>query len=351
MIMAESLPRVSVCVPCLNTARYLEQRLDTILAQTFGSFEVVIGDSYSDDGSWEIIERYAARDPRVRAMRIPREGVYPGINRCIEAARGEMIYLAMSDDTMEPRCLERMVDALDRHPGCGMAHCCLTVIGPDGEPEPEGDRWEHRVSVRYFGPLIGQEHVRRAPHDGLLAMGLNTVYTSLTQLLVRREVYGRTGLFRDDWGSFGDLEWQMRAALLFDTVHVPEPLATWRKHAAQASDRARHREARRQGEMSQMVDAALSWYETIDRPAARRIRRSLFRQLYELDRFWLHLAEAGGRRRRAAVAAAWLGRRPSVCLAALRIGEPVQIGADVLIDLARREMTRMAVAPPEVETA
>jgi hypothetical protein len=61
------------------------------------------------------------------------------------------------------------------------------------------------------------------------------VYTSLTQLLIRRSVFDKIGLFRTDWGSEGDFEWGMRAALMCNVLHIPETLATWRIHAEQAT--------------------------------------------------------------------------------------------------------------------
>jgi len=55
----------------------------------------------------------------------------------------------------------------------------------------------------------------------------------MTQLLIRRSVFDQVGLFRTDFGPIGDNEWEMRATLVFNTLHIPETLATWRIHSNQ----------------------------------------------------------------------------------------------------------------------
>jgi glycosyltransferase involved in cell wall biosynthesis len=229
------MPRVSICLPCLNGRRFLVERLDTILAQTFKDWELIVVDGYSDDGSWELFQEYAAREPRMRLFQMPREGIYAGINACIERALGEFIYIATADDTMTPDCLTKLVAALDAHPECGICHCGLRVVDERGDDAPPWSRWKTFPTSVYFGEMNHHTHVRYAPHDGLLHYAVFTVYTSLTQLLIRRDVFDRCGMYEDSFGSYGDFEWGMRVSLLTNTVHVPEILATWRQHPAQAT--------------------------------------------------------------------------------------------------------------------
>src|SRR5438477_9294469 len=108
------MPKVSICVPNLNTRPYLPERFETIFNQTFQDWELIVCDSYSDDGSWEYIQELAAREPRMRISQTPRKGVFAGFNDCIQLARGEHVYIATSDDTMSPDFLEEMVAAFAR---------------------------------------------------------------------------------------------------------------------------------------------------------------------------------------------------------------------------------------------
>jgi len=182
---------------------------------------LVVYDSYSNDGSWEYIQQLGAREPRMRAFQGPREGTPGSWNPCLRAARGRYVYIATSDDTMTPDCLERMVGALERHPECGLAHCCATFIDQGGQPVCGPATWETWPAVKYFQDLLHVEHIRPPGHDAVLACALRTPYYSMTQVLIRNDLLAQAGPFETRWGTFGDMEWQMRSSLLTATVHVP----------------------------------------------------------------------------------------------------------------------------------
>ena len=233
----DSVPKVSVLLPNLNNRRFLEERFQTILAQTLDDWELIVVDNFSDDGAWELIQEYSIRDNRIRISQAPRQGMYANWNNCIELARGEYVYIATSDDTMTPDCLQRMVWALDTYPECDLCHCCLRIIDESGDPVHGS--WENHPAQRFYGDLTRKCHIRKAPLDGVLHFGLHIIYSSITQLLIRRSVFGRVGLFRGDWGSCGDFEWEMRTSLVCSTFHLPEYLATWRVHEGQATQKPR----------------------------------------------------------------------------------------------------------------
>ncbi len=228
-------PKVSICLPNLNNRRFLNERLDSILCQTFQDWELVVVDSYSDDGAWELFQEYAEKEPRIRLFQAPREGIYAGFNACIGLAHGEYIYIATSDDTMSAECLEKMVIALDENPDCNLCQCGLIIIDENSQPLPPEQQWNQAGACNYFKSWLKQYHKRLAPHDGILHFAVNTVYTSITQLLIRKQVFDEIGYFETCWGAMGDFEWEMRASLLYNTVYIPEYLATWRKHSAQAT--------------------------------------------------------------------------------------------------------------------
>ncbi|NGM17318.1 glycosyltransferase [Eggerthellaceae bacterium zg-893] len=108
--MAEngSAPSVSLLVPVYNVERYLAECLDSVVAQTFGDFEVVCVNDGSTDGSRDIIERYLA-DPRFRVIDKANSGYGASMNRGLREARGKYVAILESDDFMEPGALERLV--------------------------------------------------------------------------------------------------------------------------------------------------------------------------------------------------------------------------------------------------
>jgi glycosyltransferase involved in cell wall biosynthesis len=229
-------PKVSICVPNLNWRRFLPERFRSIFAQSYQNWELLVYDSFSDDGSWEYISELAAREPRMRAWQGPREGTPQSWNPCIREARGDYVYIATSDDTMAPDCLDTLVTALDAHPECDLAHCSLRAIDETGRVCRKQDWWlHHSLFARSSGPLLHRTHVRRAPFDGLLHMLGGSVYISITQLLIRRSLFDRVGPFKGDWGSVSDFNWCMRAGLTASTVHVPSTWGGWRVHPGQAT--------------------------------------------------------------------------------------------------------------------
>jgi glycosyltransferase involved in cell wall biosynthesis len=263
-------PKVSICLPNLNTRPFLEERFETIFGQSFQDWELIAYDSYSDDGAWEYIQEHVAREPRMRASQGPREGTPGSWNPCLRQARGEYVYIATSDDTMPPDCLEKMVAALDAHPECDLAHCPLKIIEENGRES--GFRWyQEGTFAESSGELFHRPHVRLAPFDGLLHLLGMTVYISITQLLIRRSLFDKIGLFESSWGSFGDFDWDMRASLVANTVHVPDTWGSWRLHSSQASAQAKPPQETKRT-MQAMIDHAVT---TAEPWLAEPVRRGL----------------------------------------------------------------------------
>ncbi|PIE31909.1 glycosyl transferase family 2 [candidate division KSB3 bacterium] len=264
-------PTVSILLPNLNNRDFLEERLRTIVEQTYADWELIVIDGYSDDGAWELIGEFAARDPRFRISQAPPKGVYAALNRAIQLARGEYVYLAMSDDTMTLDCLDRMVSALEAYPDCEVCHCCLQIIDETGN---ELEDWRQFESVRFYGERINRLHVRKAPLDGILHCALYMMYCSLTQLLLRRSIFQKVGLFPTSHGSIGDFEWNMRVGLACNILHVPETLATWRRHSTQATDAAFLHSANFHARLCEMITATLPMLALYEPALYKRIRLS-----------------------------------------------------------------------------
>ena len=227
-------PQVSICLPSLNTRPFLGERMDSILSQTLQDWELIIVDDGSTDGSWEFFQQWQKKDSRIQLHRGPKQGLYPGWNDAIRRATGEYVYIATSDDTMAPDCLEKLCEALSDQADCGLAHCTLRTIDERGD-ETEFELYENWPFVKSSSDMLHCRHLRLAPFDGLLHLVGTSVYASMTQLLIRRNLFTKVGMFESRWGSLGDFNWNMRAALVSNTVHVPDTWAGWRLHDTQAT--------------------------------------------------------------------------------------------------------------------
>lgn len=105
-------PKVSVCTPVYNGAKFLDQCIRGVLNQTFSDFEYIIVDNASTDGTAEIIERYSEQDPRIKVYRnkstVP---VTENFNMCATHISDscKWVKYALADDVLYPHCLEDMI--------------------------------------------------------------------------------------------------------------------------------------------------------------------------------------------------------------------------------------------------
>jgi glycosyltransferase involved in cell wall biosynthesis len=116
--MLSKTPRVSIGLPVYNGEKYLGETLDSILAQTYDDFELVICDNASTDTTQKICLEYAQKDPRVRYYRNERNlGAAPNHNLVFKLSKGEYFKWAGYDDKIAPEFLSECVKVLDENPG------------------------------------------------------------------------------------------------------------------------------------------------------------------------------------------------------------------------------------------
>jgi glycosyltransferase involved in cell wall biosynthesis len=231
-------PLVSICIPTYNGRAFLRQCLESALAQTIVDFEVVVLDDASQDGSLEIAEEYALRDPRVRLYRNTENlGSVKNRNRCIELARGEWIKLLFQDNYLEPRCVASMLGALQ--PGVSLVVFKRIHIVEPGVPVELREAYEryvaeHTLPRRFAGcSLIGPEefaaHVARYPTDNCIG--------EPTATLIHRSAFQRFGFFHPYLIQLNDWEYAARVAVHTGLCYIDEPLATIRLHASSTTAR------------------------------------------------------------------------------------------------------------------
>ncbi|ULQ56253.1 glycosyltransferase [Flavihumibacter rivuli] len=255
--MSNSLeqPLVSIVLPVKDHLRFIDARLDSILYQDYANWTCHVIDGCSTDGTWQRIVERVGKDPRFQLEQREPRGIYDAWNYGIRSAKGQYLYIATSDDTMEPNGISSFVAHLEQYPACGMAHCNLRIIDEHGqnvEPNP----WDKYLPQQFYGSKMKELHIRKAPVDGLLHSVLFTIYTSVTQLFFRRSVFDEVGLFSLQFGAKADFEWGMRASLIVDVLHVPEYLATWRTHQEQVTAKESRSKSSVYKELALMVESA-----------------------------------------------------------------------------------------------
>jgi len=114
--------KVSVVMAVYNRAKYINECMDSILAQKFQDFEIIVADDCSKDSTLEILNDYAAKDKRIHIIANQRHHFIETLNMGMDMAKGEYIARIDSDDLMMPERLERQVEVLDRD--VSVAVCC-----------------------------------------------------------------------------------------------------------------------------------------------------------------------------------------------------------------------------------
>lgn len=120
---------MSIGLPVFNGEKYLEEALDSILAQTFQDFELIISDNASTDRTQEICQAYVEKDNRVRYYRNARNlGLVMNFNRVFNLASGEYFKWAACDDVLAPDFLIKCVRILDQDPSVVLCHSKTGII-------------------------------------------------------------------------------------------------------------------------------------------------------------------------------------------------------------------------------
>lgn len=135
MIFKEKKPLVSIIIPNYNYARYLDERLESILNQTFQNFEIIILDDKSTDESIEVIEKYRG-NPHISYIIYNEENsgsTFKQWHKGLLLAKGELIWIAESDDKCEPNLLEKLVREFRREKDLVLAFSLTRLFWDDGK--------------------------------------------------------------------------------------------------------------------------------------------------------------------------------------------------------------------------
>jgi len=237
--MSNAVP-VSVCLPIFNGALYVRDAIQSILNQTVSAQEIIVSDSGSLDGSEDIV-REELRKAQAKVIILPTKtcGMVANWNSTIRAASGKYIKFLFQDDVLHSTCLEEMVKLAESDARIGLVFSPRNLVV---EPSVEDDwiaRWllQHQNLSTAFGILKSNQPgslLLRSP--GLLQQPLNKIGEP-TAVLVRRELFGKVGLFNENMRQLVDMEMWVRLMAASHVGYIPAALSSVRVHARQATSR------------------------------------------------------------------------------------------------------------------
>lgn len=200
------MPRVSIQIPVYNSGRFIGKALDSILAQTYQDYEIIVIDDGSVDDTAEIVSKYS----EVKYLYQEHSGVSVARNKAIQMAEGEFVAFLDADDMWAPEKLEKQVSYLDAHPECSMIFTKVENFA-DGEIKEMSQRQEELLKTEIEYCLVSS--------------------------LMRKELFTKYGLFVEEYGYGEDTEVlaRLRARGIDMTKCLDEPLYLRRVHTTNTS--------------------------------------------------------------------------------------------------------------------
>lgn len=205
---------VSVVIPVYNQAHYLPFAVESVLAQSFDDYEVIVIDDGSSDGTPRVIASYG---DRIRSIRKKNGGTASALNAGILTSRGHWVAWLSADDSWEVDKLMKEINAAEVDPSIGLVYSDLLRIGADGQVL----RREH-----YPSPTSKKGRLLRLIWD---------CFINGSTVLVRRDVFDTVGLFDENNPYTQDYEMWFRIVSEYGVRHVSEPLTRYRVHSSQTS--------------------------------------------------------------------------------------------------------------------
>jgi glycosyltransferase involved in cell wall biosynthesis len=222
--MSNFEPKFSVLMTSFNYERFIGDAIESILAQTNPSWELIIVDDCSQDNSWVVISRYV--DPRIRAIRFEKNrGACHAYNMAFSLAKGKYIASIDSDDLFHPEKLEEQSKLLDFNLEIDICGCYLTEINDVGEIVPTEKQgiaaWFNRsLDLNNPASWVWRNHLC---HSGVV---------------IRKSFHEKIGLFRADLTYTPDWNFWIRslaAGARFEVI--PQELVRYRSHESNITHR------------------------------------------------------------------------------------------------------------------
>ena len=218
-------PEVSIIIPNYNHGKYLRQRIDSVLNQTFKNFEVIILDDCSTDNSVQVIEGYR-NHPKVSTIIINTENSgspFLQWKKGMDIAQGEWIWIAESDDWCECNFLETLMKEID--PGVALAFCQTIFVNENGEKI-----WEpgwFKLSQKMDGKNFITDHLSKG-----------NFITNASMCIFRKRFYYQVSEEFLQYKFSGDWVFWIEIASQGDVIICEKALNYFRKHGADVSSKA-----------------------------------------------------------------------------------------------------------------
>lgn len=222
-------PRVSVVIPNYNYAKFLNERFNSILRQTFRNYEIIfLDDASTDDSVLQVKDRFSENIKQIDVNKKNTGNPFVQWNKGVRMAKGEFVWIAEADDTCAQDFLEKMVSTMDLDSSVGLAYCITTPIDVDGVVI------DGNFFYRYVSELNSTRWLNNFSTNGLSEvknyLARKNTITNVSGVLFRREAYIRAGYASENMRMCGD--WLTYCKILYESnvAYVAAPMNFHRQH-------------------------------------------------------------------------------------------------------------------------
>lgn len=224
-------PLVSICIPTYNSALYLAQTLNSIVAQTYKNIEVIISDNASTDDTPNIIHNYCNQYGWTFYRNEINIGAGNNFNKLIELANGEYIVIYHADDVYDLTIVEKSVQAFQQSDNIGLVGTMGSVINSTNQT---------LYPFKYPSCLESKQGLLKLDDvlNGILSGNNHEILFITPSIMVKKECYRLLGNFEihGKYKSAGDYEMWLRIANSYQVYIINEQLIQYRIHAGQGSE-------------------------------------------------------------------------------------------------------------------
>lgn len=219
------MPTVTVAIPTLNRANYLVQAVESVLAQTFSNFKILVVDNASTDNTRAVIRSFS--DTRLEYTCNDHQlGMIDNWNHALKLCNSDFVCILGDDDQWLPEFLEKSISVLRNHPSVGFTFSHCNKVDSNGAFI---QRWGYDFPPS--GLIRGHDYLEYTLKYGCCLTNSSTV-------VIRRKIFETVGLFQPEFSyNTFDFNLWIRMANEFDTYFIDEVLVNYRIHEQQISDR------------------------------------------------------------------------------------------------------------------
>ena len=220
-------PNVTVIIPNYNHGRYLKQRIDSVLQQTYRDFEVIILDDGSTDKSREIIDSYKGHPAIARIVYNDINSGSPFVQwkKGVEAASGQWIWIAESDDYADGRFLEMMIQGVANRDQVGLVYCDSKIVTDE---EIQVKTFASLKNEKYKADRWSSDHVSHGIAELEDYILLDGIIHNTSAVLFKRDTLMKVYPFDIPLNYIGDKYTFVKVLSVSDMAYIKEPLNYYR---------------------------------------------------------------------------------------------------------------------------